>query len=88
MRNMIDDLAVDMVKADLPGKYTELVEVGEAPYQQNRRAAFALNILGYDDEGIEELKKLSESIVVWIEELERFLDDAKRLATQAAAAVF
>jgi hypothetical protein len=87
MRNVIDDLAVDLVKADMPARYAELVSAGEDSYQFNRRAAFALNILGYDDEGVEELRKMLVALDGWIDDMEEFADDAERLASKAAASV-
>lgn len=63
------------------------LELGEVPYQANRRALRAFDILDDREKGMRELTILINGIDIFIRDLEDFNDAARDVARDAVAAV-
>jgi hypothetical protein len=71
----------------LTGILERALELGEVPYQANRRALRAFDVLGDRDKGLRELNIVVNGIDIFVRELEGFENAARDVARNAVAAI-
>ena len=79
-----DELMVLVDDADLGRRLTSLIDVGEVPYQANRKVVRAVDVNRDMAVAERELKVLLAGLDAWVEELKEFEDAARTLAKGAA----
>lgn len=63
------------------------LELGEVPYQANRRALHQFDVLENKERGLRELSIVSNGIDIFVRDLEGFKDAARDVARAAVAAI-
>ena len=62
-------------------------DLGEVPYQANRRALNEFDVLENKNKGLRELSIVTNGIDIFVKELEDFKDAARDVARAAVAAI-
>jgi hypothetical protein len=80
----IPELEKVLDKEILLDAYRFLVQVGEIPYQANRRALARLDLHNDEVRGLREVQAAVNGIDGWIGELELFIDATSRISKTAS----